>query len=87
MLDDSYVHEVWHNGTEQRIVLIVDIWHPELTQRQRQATITNPADREVFEKVPGKEMLESVVRKKNKKSAQRNVKALPDANKKKIKYM
>ena len=28
VFDDSYVHEVWHNGTEKRIVLIVDIWNP-----------------------------------------------------------
>ena len=28
--DDSFVHSVWHNGTTPRIVLIVDVWHPDL---------------------------------------------------------
>ena len=31
--DDSFVHRVWHNGTTPRLVLIVDIWHPDLTDR------------------------------------------------------
>ncbi|XP_019869478.1 aspartyl/asparaginyl beta-hydroxylase isoform X2 [Aethina tumida] len=31
IFDDSFEHEVWHNGTEFRLVLIVDVWHPELT--------------------------------------------------------
>ncbi|CAJ1381356.1 unnamed protein product [Effrenium voratum] len=28
--DHSYEHEAWHEGTETRLVLIVDIWHPDL---------------------------------------------------------
>lgn len=35
IFDDSFEHEVWHNGTEKRLVLIVDIWHPELTEEER----------------------------------------------------
>jgi len=35
IFDDSYEHEVWHNGTGTRLVLIVDIWHPELTEHER----------------------------------------------------
>ncbi|EAA11939.4 AGAP005832-PB [Anopheles gambiae str. PEST] len=35
IFDDSFEHEVWHNGTETRLVLIVDFWHPELTESQR----------------------------------------------------
>ncbi|KAJ8972011.1 hypothetical protein NQ317_000657 [Molorchus minor] len=31
VFDDSFEHEVWHNGTDLRLVLIVDVWHPELT--------------------------------------------------------
>lgn len=27
--DDSYIHEVWHNGTSDRYVLIAFVWHPE----------------------------------------------------------
>jgi len=29
--DHSFEHEAWHDGDETRIVLIVDIWHPDLT--------------------------------------------------------
>ncbi|KAK3088658.1 hypothetical protein FSP39_022013 [Pinctada imbricata] len=36
IFDDSFEHEVWHDGKELRMVLIVDFWHPELTQRQKQ---------------------------------------------------
>merc|ERR1739848_55931 len=28
--DDSYVHEAWHDGTEDRYVLMVTFWHPDL---------------------------------------------------------
>ncbi|XP_049541652.1 midasin-like isoform X3 [Anopheles darlingi] len=35
IFDDSFEHEVWHNGTATRLVLIVDFWHPELTESQR----------------------------------------------------
>lgn len=29
--DHSYEHEAWHEGDETRVVLIVDIWHPDLS--------------------------------------------------------
>ena len=35
VFDDSFEHEVWHNGTQTRLVLIVDLWHPELTIEER----------------------------------------------------
>lgn len=35
MFDDSFEHEVWHNGTGARLVLIVDVWHPDLTPAER----------------------------------------------------
>lgn len=35
IFDDSFEHEVWHNGTATRLVLIVDIWHPELTKEEK----------------------------------------------------
>ena len=31
VFDDSFEHEVWNEGDETRYVLILDIWHPELT--------------------------------------------------------
>ena len=35
ILDDSFEHEVIHNGNRRRVVLIVDCWHPDLTQKDR----------------------------------------------------
>ncbi|XP_063548736.1 aspartyl/asparaginyl beta-hydroxylase isoform X2 [Cydia strobilella] len=35
MFDDSFEHEVWHNGTGSRLVLIVDVWHPDTTAAER----------------------------------------------------
>jgi len=37
IFDDSFEHEVWHNGTSPRLILIVDIWHPDLTESQRKS--------------------------------------------------
>ena len=34
VFDDSFDHEVW-NENEERIVLILDLWHPDLTEDQR----------------------------------------------------
>lgn len=34
IFDDSFNHEAWHDGTQTRINLIVDIWHPELTDAE-----------------------------------------------------
>lgn len=39
VFDDSYEHEVWHNGTETRLILIVDVWHPDIP-RSRRKTLT-----------------------------------------------
>lgn len=33
--DDSYEHEVRHSGTQNRVVLIVDIWNRDLSEQQR----------------------------------------------------
>ena len=38
VFDDSFDHEVWMDGGEAedvRIVLIVDVWHPQLTDEQK----------------------------------------------------
>jgi len=29
--EDSFEHEVWNRSTHRRVVLIVDLWHPDLT--------------------------------------------------------
>jgi aspartate beta-hydroxylase len=36
VLDDSFEHEVVHDGTRDRVVLIVDTWHRGLTARERE---------------------------------------------------
>ncbi len=42
IFDDSYNHEVKHDGDEQtsfdRVVLLLDFWHPELTDLEIEAT-------------------------------------------------
>ncbi|XP_016968290.1 aspartyl/asparaginyl beta-hydroxylase isoform X2 [Drosophila biarmipes] len=37
VFDDSFEHEVWHNGSQPRLVLILDLWHPQLTPAQRRS--------------------------------------------------
>ncbi len=34
--DDSFEHEVVHEGGKRRVVLIVDCWHPALNERERE---------------------------------------------------
>jgi len=40
VFDDSWEHEVWHEGTSPRLILIVDVWHPDLTEEERR-TLTS----------------------------------------------
>lgn len=38
LFDDSFLHEAWHIGTDgERVVLMLDLWHPELTMVEREA--------------------------------------------------
>ncbi|CAI5727240.1 unnamed protein product [Peronospora destructor] len=38
VLDDSFDHEVWHDGKEgDRVLLLFDLWHPDLVQEERKA--------------------------------------------------
>jgi len=32
VFDDSFIHEVWNNSDSERLVLIVDLWHPDLSE-------------------------------------------------------
>ncbi|XP_056619528.1 aspartyl/asparaginyl beta-hydroxylase isoform X4 [Triplophysa dalaica] len=36
IFDDSFEHEVWQEADSYRLIFIVDVWHPQLTQAQRQ---------------------------------------------------
>jgi hypothetical protein len=31
VFDDTFTHEVWNHGTQRRVVLMVDMWRPDLT--------------------------------------------------------
>lgn len=35
MLNDHLTHSVWNNTDEERIVLVLDVWHPDLTPVER----------------------------------------------------
>lgn len=35
IFDDSFEHEVWQEADSFRLVLIVDLWHPDLTEQQK----------------------------------------------------
>ncbi len=37
VFDDSYEHEAWNRSSEIRVVLIFDVWHPQLTAAERAA--------------------------------------------------
>lgn len=37
IFDDSFEHEAWNKSDETRIVLIVEAWHPDLTEAERTA--------------------------------------------------
>ena len=34
IFDDSFEHEVWHSGDTPSTVLILDVWHPDLTEAE-----------------------------------------------------
>ena len=37
IFDDSIEHEAWNRGTETRVVLLFDVWRPELDAAERRA--------------------------------------------------
>ena len=39
LFDDSYNHEVWNHTNMKRVVLLVDLWHPDITQQERSDVI------------------------------------------------
>jgi aspartate beta-hydroxylase len=41
VFDDSFEHEVRHEGTEDRVVLILDVAHPDLDDAHRQRLLAN----------------------------------------------
>jgi aspartate beta-hydroxylase len=39
VLDDSFNHETWNRGDTPRIILLVDIWHPDINPTERNEII------------------------------------------------
>lgn len=38
VFDDSYEHEVWNKTDKERVLLLFDLWHPELEQEVSEQT-------------------------------------------------
>ncbi|KAL7456256.1 hypothetical protein ACHAWC_009483 [Mediolabrus comicus] len=36
VLDDSYVHEVWNDNESARVLLLLDLWHPDVRREERE---------------------------------------------------
>jgi aspartate beta-hydroxylase len=34
VVDDAFEHEVWNDSDQKRVVLVVDIWHPDFTNKE-----------------------------------------------------
>jgi len=39
VFDDTYEHSVWNNTTEDRVVLLFDVWHPELSDKEKEGIL------------------------------------------------
>jgi len=39
VFDDSFEHEVWHRGDRDRVVLLINFWHPDLPPHARKMEI------------------------------------------------
>jgi len=37
LFDDSFEHEVWNDSPSGRVVLLFDVWHPDLTAVEKRA--------------------------------------------------
>jgi len=37
IFDDSFEHEVWQQAESFRLILIIDTWHPDLTDREKRS--------------------------------------------------
>jgi Aspartyl/Asparaginyl beta-hydroxylase len=39
VLDDAYNHEVWNDTDEPRVILLIDIWHPDIPPVEKKAIV------------------------------------------------
>ena len=49
IFDDSFEHEVWHDGDADRVVLICDLWHPDVSLDTMIIPLLNAAQREAMD--------------------------------------
>ena len=35
VFDDSYTHQTWNDGKSERVVLLFDVWHPDVKGVER----------------------------------------------------
>lgn len=52
VFDDFYEHEVWNNTDQDRLVLVVDLWHPDLVVEER--LCLEAIDRQVNQQAQGR---------------------------------
>ena len=57
VFDDSFEHEVWHEGDDDLILLVCDMWHPEMTPERVGEVLERASDddRERYERARGAE--------------------------------
>ena len=39
VLDDAYNHQVWNETDEKRVILLVDLWHPDVTPQEKEDVV------------------------------------------------
>ncbi|MEA3411938.1 MAG: aspartyl/asparaginyl beta-hydroxylase domain-containing protein [Pseudomonadota bacterium] len=49
LFEDSFEHEVWHHGDTNRLILILDFWHPDFTETEVRALTAGFRKREIRE--------------------------------------
>ena len=49
IFDDSIEHEVWHDGDDDRVVLICDLWHPDVHLATMIEPLLNPRQLEALQ--------------------------------------
>lgn len=51
MFDDSYEHQAWNHSSQTRVILLMDCWHPGLTEVERGALTTLVERITAFERI------------------------------------
>ena len=50
IFDDSFEHSVWNDSEEERMIFILDVPHPDLTEEQGKRNIFHVKEEEVQQK-------------------------------------